>query len=573
MQSETVEPAPQVRPALAAAFASPPIRRERLIAGCRLAFALCSLLALGLDPTEPKRYASVAYTLVIIYCVYASALAGWLWRLRALPARLPLTVHGIDLALFALIILVTDGPSSPFGVSFVFLLAAAAVRWQQAGTWWTAGVAIGLHCLISLLTALALLDAEFQLNRFLIRFVQLGVVAALLGYVSAYETRLRAVTGALSEWPTSVAFRELLPALLAHAGGILQATCVLLVWEEDEEPWSNLAAWSATGFEWQHLSPEALPGPAPAALADAVFGVMLHPQGARLLRAQSVNDIGEDPIPEPLRARLGDGPVLSVPLRGQSMQGRLFAAGLPELTTDELQLGGILCHQLALRLDQRALFEQFHQEGLSGERISLARDLHDGVIQSLASAALRLETARELMEKDPASASRLIEDIQDLLVTEQRELREFVGQLEPQQRRVPANAPALRERMAMLVQRISRHWNLQVDLHDDFPAQQLPEGLDHQVQCIVLEALVNASRHGRATRAVVRLGWGDQELRIDISDNGHGFPFHGRFDFATLRASRLGPASLKHRVAVLGGRLDIESSSSGACVQIHIPRR
>ena len=60
-------------------------------------------------------------------------------------------------------------------------------------------------------------------------------------------------------------------------------------------------------------------------------------------------------------------------------------------------------------------------------------------------------------------------------------------------------------------------------------------------------------------------------MRIDISDNGRGFPFRGRFDQAALAAMAAGPITLKSRVASLGGSLSINSTESGAQLEIEVP--
>ena len=67
---------------------------------------------------------------------------------------------------------------------------------------------------------------------------------------------------------------------------------------------------------------------------------------------------------------------------------------------------------------------------------------------------------------------------------------------------------------------------------------------------------------------VSRLGEG---VRIVVSDDGRGFPFVGRYDHTMLVDQDIGPASLRERAAELGGRIAIESSASGARVEIDLP--
>lgn len=210
-------------------------------------------------------------------------------------------------------------------------------------------------------------------------------------------------------------------------------------------------------------------------------------------------------------------------------------------------------------------------EAPAAERVRLARDLHDGVLQTLTGAALRLEAARQLLGTEPAAAGRLIEEVQEILVFEQRELRDFIGDLETERASGP-EAAGLDERLARLTERIAHLWELEVELRCRLGRMALPARLAHDIYRIVQEALVNAARHGRASRATVDLDGDGPAIRVSVADNGRGFPFQGEYDFATLTAARLGPVSLKRRVAALGGRLDIASSAAGARIEVSLPQ-
>jgi signal transduction histidine kinase len=69
----------------------------------------------------------------------------------------------------------------------------------------------------------------------------------------------------------------------------------------------------------------------------------------------------------------------------------------------------------------------------------------------------------------------------------------------------------------------------------------------------------------------VRLSSGDDKMNIEVVDDGSGFPFHGRMTLAAIRESGVGPSMLAERVAALNGDLAIESSGSGARVEISVP--
>lgn len=532
-----------------------------------MAFALCSLIALNLEPTQPLRYVDLAMHLVQAYAGFAALVALWLARRRSLPGRLPLAVHAIDLLMFGLIILVTDGPSSPFGVALVFMLAVGAVRWQQRGAWWTAAAAIFLYGLVVVLSSTHLLEAGLEWNSALIRLVQLLVVAALLGYVSGYEQRLRQMRSALSEWPAPVELANPMPDLLAHAGSLLQAQRVLLVVEQEEEPFLELSCWCSETLERRRVHLHELPEAVEPELTGITFAVSPDRVGVRLLTAEGLSGRRPDPLPTVLRGQLGTGPVLAVPVSGQSVNGYLFLAELPTPTTDELAMAEVVAHQLALQLDQNTVFHQVHQRAMSQERLTLAHDLHDGVIQSLAAAALRLETVDRLMAQDPEAARRLIADVQDLLGAEQSELRRFLVSL---QQPSSEPGPQFSERIDALVQRLGRHWHLDVRLDNRIVDLLLGDDRERHIHFILREALVNAARHGRADSASVTIEVNDA-IEITVQDNGSGFEFDGTLSFEQLERSQRGPASLRRRVAALGGRMDISSSRAGARLTIRLP--
>jgi signal transduction histidine kinase len=196
---------------------------------------------------------------------------------------------------------------------------------------------------------------------------------------------------------------------------------------------------------------------------------------------------------------------------------------------------------------------------LAEERIRLASDVHDGIVQSLAAAALRLETARQLVAQRPDDAAAMIETTQDLLVTEQRELREFLVDLAGDSTPT-AEASSLPARL----------WQLETTI-ENLLTGEVPTALAQQVYQLLHETLVNASRHGRALSAAVTVAATAEELHLSVADDGCGFPFRGSFGFADLLALKLGPVSLKRRVTALGGRLAVASSEHGARIDIWLP--
>ena len=201
------------------------------------------------------------------------------------------------------------------------------------------------------------------------------------------------------------------------------------------------------------------------------------------------------------------------------------------------------------------------------ERMKMARDLHDGVIQGLTGASLKLQAIRGSVADD-STARRTLADVQQLLAGEQRELRAFMSELGA------ASEPGLgdwRRSLRDLPGKLARHWNLRVDLSDELEARLPPPELGRQIYRIAHEALVNSARHGSAGRARVELGYDRDEVVLAVIDDGGGFPFEGEFDLEQLDRLEIGPRSLKERVRALGGDLKLSTGSAGTRLDIRLP--
>jgi len=88
---------------------------------------------------------------------------------------------------------------------------------------------------------------------------------------------------------------------------------------------------------------------------------------------------------------------------------------------------------------------------------------------------------------------------------------------------------------------------------------------------IAQEAFSNARRHAQASRAVVKLEFGDDSLRMTVSDNGKGFELQERIgDLASI--GKLGLAGMQERARLIGGRLTIQSEiGRGTTVTVEVP--
>jgi signal transduction histidine kinase len=206
------------------------------------------------------------------------------------------------------------------------------------------------------------------------------------------------------------------------------------------------------------------------------------------------------------------------------------------------------------------------------ERARLARELHDGVLQSLAGAALQLAALRQDIGKDSRAASQRLNDIEEAVFEEQRELRAWIHDLT---RELPADVLSgalLAADLRSLCDRMERQWELEVRLSVG-DCGSIPRALCDDVHHLVQEGLCNAARHARARVVRVAVIILREWVLIDVADDGRGFRYRGRYDLGALRALRWGPASIEERVAALGGELVLNSTPVGSRLQIRLPLR
>ena len=552
-----------------------PSRTERTIVMTRLVLAASSLFAVWLDPNEPGRYVVPTYTLHWIYLVYAIVLALISWN-RASVGRWPLVTHLGDIAVCALFQFLSLGPSSsPFFTYFVFSLFCGALRWGWRGTLRTAGLVLTLFLIMGVSMRSTVGPEVLDLYRFVSRAFYLAVVAGLLMFLGQHEARLRRNMVRLARWPSAsgVDGRDGLSRVFDHAAQIVGAGRLLVAWEMGDEPWLHLAAWSAAGMTITRHGPGEFNPLLPPELADAV--VLCNTARAER-NCVFVDRTGAHvrwnglPVHPGLARRLDGAGLLSAPITSERLAGRVFFTDLTAPTAELMTMAGVVAREIGTSLEQVSLAEQLQDIAVSEQRLRVARDLHDGVLQSLTGIRLELQDVAAALGTDSADSQRIrLLAIERTLAIEQRELRMFIDSLKPRAGVTVDNALLLA--LDALKERIALEWKVPVTIRVGPRVAAVPDVIEQAIPPMVHEAVVNALKHGDPSRVRVDLDVDNGTLRIIVADDGHGFPFRGRYDHAALAEAHLGPASLRDRAASLGGTLTIDSEGSGSRVEIALP--
>ena len=101
---------------------------------------------------------------------------------------------------------------------------------------------------------------------------------------------------------------------------------------------------------------------------------------------------------------------------------------------------------------------------------------------------------------------------------------------------------------------------------------RLPLDIETALFRIVQESLTNVHRHSGSDTASIRLEKSDAEVKLQISDRGHGMHNGGGNGSAGESGEvGVGISSMRQRLTHLGGRLEIESSNHGTTITVVVP--
>lgn len=543
-------------------------RAERLIASGRTLLAIVSLLVMEIDRAVAEQRTHMMVVFAAVYALYCAIVGLLVWRVPVQSVRARVVTHVVDLAVYSLLLILTQRPVSPFATLFFFSLFCAALRFPTAGIAGTGVAVAAIYTASSLIGGVTHLDPGF----FLTRIVYAGIATLLLSYFRQYQDRMQDDLAHIALWPRAGSHQEretLVREVIRAAAGLLRAPRALLVWDENDEPWFWLAYYDGSGVvitceppDLEIVSAE-VEGSTFHATADG--GGMTLVSGER----KAVRSGGAAAVAPALAKRFSIDSVISAPVEGEETHGRLLLLDCEHATYDDLVLCDIGARLVATQLDESVLFERIRGAAVSEERLRLARNLHDGLLQSLTAAKLQLERVHHLIRFDASEAQRHLRDVQELIAVDQSDLRAFITQLRP--RSVTPQAAPLHVRLATLAERIEQQWNVSVEMTLDPPHVHVIDSVAGEIFSLVAESLANAAKHAHARRIGVSVAVDSFAARIRVTDDGRGFPFRGTFDLAQLDAMHRGPVTLRERVASLHGTLVIDSASTGATIAITVP--
>ena len=271
--------------------------------------------------------------------------------------------------------------------------------------------------------------------------------------------------------------------------------------------------------------------------------------------------------PDPRNPELQDVAValLAVPLQIDTTTiGVLAAIDKPgQFTQDDVRIISRFADQAAIAIEHARLARQVEHLAVVEERQRLARDLHDAVTQAVYSVTLFAQAGRQTLTAGSfEDTEHYLTRIGDMSHQALQELRLLIHELRPPKVATDGLVTALRQRLAMVEERIGLRARLIAEL-----SVPLSADVEDALYRIAQEALNNVVKHANAMAVVIELQTDAISVLLRVTDDGRGF-----VPTDVTINNGVGLSSMRERSAKLDGTWQIHSAPrSGTSVEVSLP--
>lgn len=306
-------------------------------------------------------------------------------------------------------------------------------------------------------------------------------------------------------------------------------------------------------------------GPRP--IGRGLLGVLLR-EGQSLI----VNDIQHHPeavgFPNhhPIMRNLLGVPILS---KKGALIGALYLADKEDnadFVEADQKLIEMLSYHAAVAIENARLYEQTQRLAILEEQERFARDLHDGIIQSIYGVGLSLDGAKAAISPTNEVARKQIDLSLKSLAQVITDVRNYIFDLRPQ----ALKDKGLYARMQGLVKelQINTLFSIETEIEPDIN-NYVNESQASHIFHIAHEALANVVRHSKGRKIHLHLTKNNGAIHLLVEDDGIGFT-----PPTQIQHGHRGLANIQKRVSLLGAALNIDSiPQKGTRVTLHLSSR
>lgn len=261
-------------------------------------------------------------------------------------------------------------------------------------------------------------------------------------------------------------------------------------------------------------------------------------------------------------------------LRGRRKDGGNFPVDVmlsPVKIEDDWLVISVVRDITEQKITEAELAEVQHRllDSQETERLMLAQELHDGTIQELFSINFQLaDIGNDIQQAGLEKTGEKLKNASEMTHKVVQGLRNISRDLRP-----PALAPFGLEQAIYSHLEHFHELHPEIELHTEiFPdGQSLEENLRLIMFRIYQNAVINVARHAEANQLWVRFDLKDNQLTLEVEDNGKGFNIPKRW-VELVRKGHLGLVGMRERVEAIGGNLTITSApDKGTLIRVVVP--
>jgi len=539
-----------------------PDAEATMVFGMRLVLAISALLTLYVGPQGMVPFSRWSWAVFVLYALHSITLLC-VARLRAGFWHGPV-IYWLDIGWYGLMVVATDGTSSPFFSFFFFaILAASFRRGFDAGARLTLGSA-------ALVAATVLATQGLQHLQFLLlrtTFVlALGYMIAFWGGLAVDQRRRLALLRDVSRlsnprFGVQHTLDSLMEKILLFYGG---STCVLVMQDASGRWTLNTVHHPATGRSTSHNS-----------VSDATVQPLLDfDTGATVLYRGVTRPLVPYDIPaaqlvtgerdwrgiDPGRCSgiadlLDTSWFVSAALPLRKGTGRIFVTSHDRLRRPDATFLNHIVQQAFPVIETIDLLDRLASDAAQRERQKIAHDLHDSTIQPYIGLRHAVAAIRHQAGDDNVVAPEL-DRLLSMCTEVIGDMRHFADRFRNGRQEEPELLIALRRQAAQ----VRSFYDIDVTLEAD-NAPAISDRMAAEVFQIVTEGISNIRKHTRVRTASVRLAQSDGQLAIDIVNGA---------DERAVPAPFM-PLSIAERVQALGGVLAVLPTEKHTLLRIRIP--
>jgi two-component system, NarL family, sensor histidine kinase UhpB len=201
------------------------------------------------------------------------------------------------------------------------------------------------------------------------------------------------------------------------------------------------------------------------------------------------------------------------------------------------------------------------------ERVRIARSLHDDTAQSISMLIIHLDRLSSLIPSDRPDITRYSSDAQSVATRLLENLRKIIWDLRPS----ILDDLGLYSAIRWFARTNLEKSGIKVEFWTASESMRFPSHMETMLFRIAQEAISNILHHAEAGRVNIRLWTAEEQIWLEIKDDGCGFEI-GKAAGGGFDREHLGLLGIQERVSLVGGEVCIESAPRlGTCLRLHVP--